>query len=47
MEKDIQELQEVIIQNDDDSFFCELEADRLRSRLQMASFQYGKNCHFF
>ncbi|KAL8163595.1 UNVERIFIED_CONTAM: hypothetical protein K2H54_031219, partial [Gekko kuhli] len=47
MEKEIQELQDVIVQNDDDSFFCELEADRLRSRLQMASFQYSKNCHFF
>nr|XP_056707857.1 centrosomal protein of 95 kDa [Euleptes europaea] len=46
MEKEIQELQDVIIQNDDDSFFCELEADRLRSRLQMASFQYSKNYHF-
>ncbi|XP_015279129.1 PREDICTED: centrosomal protein of 95 kDa [Gekko japonicus] len=47
MENEIQELQDVIIQNDDDSFFRELEADRLRSRLQMASFQYSKNCHFF
>ncbi|XP_060108593.1 centrosomal protein of 95 kDa [Heteronotia binoei] len=47
MEKEIEELQDVIIQNDDDSFFCELEADRLRSRLQMASFQYSKNRNFF
>ncbi|XP_077184543.1 centrosomal protein of 95 kDa isoform X2 [Paroedura picta] len=46
MEKEIKELQDVIIQNDDNSFFCELEADRLRARLQMASFQYSKNCHF-
>ncbi|XP_048343701.1 centrosomal protein of 95 kDa isoform X2 [Sphaerodactylus townsendi] len=46
MEKEIQELQDVITQNDDDSFFCDLEADRLRSRLQMASFQYSKNYHF-
>ncbi|EMP40179.1 Centrosomal protein of 95 kDa [Chelonia mydas] len=43
MEKDIQQLQTMITQNDDDSFFQELEAERLKSRLQMASFQYSKN----
>ncbi|XP_038228059.1 centrosomal protein of 95 kDa isoform X7 [Dermochelys coriacea] len=43
MEKDIQQLQSMITQNDDDSFFQELEAERLKSRLQMASFQYSKN----
>ncbi|KAM9371445.1 LOW QUALITY PROTEIN: centrosomal protein of 95 kDa [Phaethornis superciliosus] len=42
MEKEIQELQAAIIQSDDDTFFQELEADRLKSRLQMASFQYSK-----
>ncbi|XP_054833525.1 centrosomal protein of 95 kDa [Eublepharis macularius] len=47
IEKEIQELQDAIIQNDDNSFFRELEADRLRSRLQMASFQYSKNYHLF
>lgn len=46
MEKEIKELQDVITQADDDSFFRELEADRLKSRLQMASFQYSKNYHF-
>ncbi|CAM4554767.1 centrosomal protein of 95 kDa isoform X1 [Lepidochelys kempii] len=43
MEKEIQQLQTMITQNDDDSFFQELEAERLKSRLQMASFQYSKN----
>ncbi|NXO58793.1 CEP95 protein, partial [Aramus guarauna] len=43
MEKEIQQLQAAIMQSDDDTFFQELEADRLKSRLQMASFQYSKN----
>ncbi|NWX19395.1 CEP95 protein, partial [Aegotheles bennettii] len=43
MEKEIQQLQAAIVQRDDDTFFQELEADRLKSRLQMASFQYGKS----
>ncbi|NXU33598.1 CEP95 protein, partial [Drymodes brunneopygia] len=46
MEKEIQELQAAIMHNDDDTFFQELEADRLRSRLQIASFQYSQS-HFF
>ncbi|NXO76578.1 CEP95 protein, partial [Sitta europaea] len=45
MEKEIQQLQVAIMHNDDDTFFQELEADRLRSRLQMASFQYSQS-HF-
>ncbi|NXF99601.1 CEP95 protein, partial [Sakesphorus luctuosus] len=45
MEKEIQQLQAAIMQSDDDTFFQELEADRLRSRLQMASFQYSQG-HF-
>ncbi|NXR52750.1 CEP95 protein, partial [Hippolais icterina] len=45
MEKEIQQLQAAIMHNDDDTFFQELEADRLRSRLQMASFQYSQS-HF-
>ncbi|NXK32973.1 CEP95 protein, partial [Piprites chloris] len=45
MEKEIQQLQAAIMHNDDDTFFQELEADRLRSRLQMASFQYSQG-HF-
>ncbi|XP_021270420.1 centrosomal protein of 95 kDa isoform X2 [Numida meleagris] len=43
MEKEIQQLQTAIMQNDDETFFQELEADRLKSRLQMASFQYNKS----
>ncbi|CAI9624433.1 unnamed protein product [Staurois parvus] len=43
MEKEIQELQEMILRADEDVFFRELEADRLKRRLQMASFQYGKS----
>ncbi|KAM8943387.1 centrosomal protein of 95 kDa isoform 2-T2 [Lycaon pictus] len=43
MEKEIQQLQHMITQNDDDAFFRELEAERFRSRLHMASFQYSKN----
>ncbi|NWZ09836.1 CEP95 protein, partial [Agelaius phoeniceus] len=46
MEKEIQQLQAAIMHNDDDTFFQELEADRLRARLQMASFQYSQS-HFF
>ncbi|XP_054249790.1 centrosomal protein of 95 kDa [Indicator indicator] len=43
MEKEIEQLQAAIMQNDDDTFFQELEADRLKSRLQTASFQYSKS----
>nr|DBA21873.1 TPA: hypothetical protein GDO54_012991 [Pyxicephalus adspersus] len=43
MEKEIQELQGMILRADEDAFFRELEADRLKRRLQMASFQYGKS----
>ncbi|NXL92964.1 CEP95 protein, partial [Alectura lathami] len=43
MEKEIQQLQAAIMQNDEETFFQELEADRLKSRLQMASFQYSKS----
>ncbi|XP_062362097.1 centrosomal protein of 95 kDa isoform X2 [Cinclus cinclus] len=46
MEKEIQQLQVAIMHSDDDTFFQELEADRLRSRLQIASFQYSQS-HFF
>ncbi|XP_040293347.1 centrosomal protein of 95 kDa isoform X2 [Bufo bufo] len=43
MEKEIQELQEMILQTDEDAFFRELEAEGLKRRLQMASFQYSKS----
>ncbi|XP_061471527.1 centrosomal protein of 95 kDa isoform X2 [Rhineura floridana] len=46
MEKEIKELQDMITRTDDDSFFRELEADRLKSRLLVASFQYSKNYQF-
>uniref|UniRef100_A0A8C3QXX5 Centrosomal protein 95 n=1 Tax=Cyanoderma ruficeps TaxID=181631 RepID=A0A8C3QXX5_9PASS len=46
MEKEIQQLQAAIMHNDDDTFFQELEADRLRSRLQIASFQYSQSNFF-
>ncbi|NWZ37037.1 CEP95 protein, partial [Brachypodius atriceps] len=46
MEKEIEQLQAAIMHNDDDTFFQELEADRLRSRLRIASFQYSQS-HFF
>ncbi|XP_012892031.1 PREDICTED: centrosomal protein of 95 kDa [Dipodomys ordii] len=43
MEKEIQQLQCMITQNDEDAFFRELEAERFKARLQLASFQYSKN----
>ncbi|XP_011229705.1 centrosomal protein of 95 kDa isoform X1 [Ailuropoda melanoleuca] len=43
MEKEIQQLQHMITQNDEDSFFRELEAERFRARLHLAAFQYSKN----
>ncbi|XP_036983854.2 centrosomal protein of 95 kDa isoform X2 [Artibeus jamaicensis] len=43
MEKEIQQLQRMITQNDDDAFFRELEAERFKSRLHLASFQFCKN----
>ncbi|XP_008839822.1 centrosomal protein of 95 kDa isoform X3 [Nannospalax galili] len=43
MEKEIQQLQYMITQSDDDAFFQELEAERFKARLQLASFQYSKN----
>ncbi|XP_053231281.1 centrosomal protein of 95 kDa isoform X2 [Podarcis raffonei] len=46
MEKEIKELQDMITRDDDDSFFRELEADRLKTRLLVASFQYSKNYQF-
>ncbi|XP_043936816.1 centrosomal protein of 95 kDa [Protopterus annectens] len=43
MEKEIKELQDMITKDDDDAYFRELEAERLKHRIQMASFQYSKN----
>lgn len=42
MEKEIRELQDMITRDDDNVYFRELEAERLQSQLQMASFQYSK-----
>ncbi|XP_075946434.1 centrosomal protein of 95 kDa-like isoform X2 [Anarhichas minor] len=41
MEREIGELQKIIIQNDEDDHFQDLEVQALRSRVQMASFQYN------
>ncbi|XP_071987765.1 centrosomal protein of 95 kDa isoform X2 [Engystomops pustulosus] len=43
MEKEIQDLQELILRTDEDAFFRELEAERLKRRLHLASFQYSKS----
>ncbi|XP_018617385.2 centrosomal protein of 95 kDa-like isoform X1 [Scleropages formosus] len=41
MEREIRELQKIIIQNDEDDYFRDMEVERLRGRLHMASFQYA------
>ena len=38
MEKEICSLQEQIARDDDDSYFREVEADRVRRQLQMATY---------
>ena len=43
MEREIGELQKIIIQNDEDDFFQDLDVQRLQSRVHMASFQYNKS----
>ncbi|KAJ3614257.1 hypothetical protein NHX12_017831 [Muraenolepis orangiensis] len=43
MERDIGQLQSAIVQNDQDDFFRDLEVQRLRKRVQMASFQYSSS----
>ncbi|XP_030064292.1 centrosomal protein of 95 kDa [Microcaecilia unicolor] len=42
MEKEIQELQQLITKSNDDTFYCELEAERLKRKVQMASFYHSK-----
>lgn len=44
MEREINELQKIIIRDDEEDYFRELEVERLRRRVQMASFQYGASC---
>lgn len=44
MEREIGELQKIIVQDDDDDYFHGLEVQRLRGRVQMASFQYNTSC---
>lgn len=39
MEHEIEELQKIIRHNDEDDFIQDLEVQRLRTRMQMASFQ--------
>ncbi|XP_060920379.1 centrosomal protein of 95 kDa-like isoform X2 [Labrus mixtus] len=41
MEREIGELQQIIIENDQDDHIQDLEVQRLRSRVHMASFQYN------
>ncbi|XP_053493634.1 centrosomal protein of 95 kDa-like isoform X2 [Ictalurus furcatus] len=41
MEREISELQKLIVKDDEEDYFRELEVDRLRRKVQMASFQYG------
>ncbi|XP_068448608.1 centrosomal protein of 95 kDa-like isoform X3 [Clinocottus analis] len=41
MEREIGELQEIIVQNDKDDHFQDLEVQTLRNRVKMASFQYN------
>ncbi|KAL1006057.1 hypothetical protein UPYG_G00067300 [Umbra pygmaea] len=45
MEREIGELQRIIVQNDDDDYFRELDVQRLRSGVQMASFHYNSCLH--
>ncbi|XP_050967793.1 centrosomal protein of 95 kDa-like isoform X7 [Labeo rohita] len=44
MEKEIGELQKVIIQNDENNYFRDLDVEHLQKRVQMASFQYTTSC---
>ncbi|XP_058258924.1 centrosomal protein of 95 kDa-like isoform X3 [Hemibagrus wyckioides] len=46
MEREISELQKIIVQDDEEDYFRELEVERLRRRVQMASFQYGTSCTY-
>nr|XP_033817964.1 centrosomal protein of 95 kDa isoform X2 [Geotrypetes seraphini] len=43
MEKEIRELQFLITRNNDDTFYSELEAERLKRKVQMASFYHSKD----
>ena len=43
MEREVGELQAVIVHNDQDHFFQDLEVQRLRRRVQTASFQYERS----
>ncbi|XP_061578297.1 centrosomal protein of 95 kDa-like isoform X2 [Cololabis saira] len=44
MECEISELQRIIVQNDEDDHVQDVEVQRLRSRVHMASFQYNTSC---
>ncbi|XP_017290640.1 centrosomal protein of 95 kDa isoform X2 [Kryptolebias marmoratus] len=44
MEREISDLQRIIIRNDEDDHFQDLEVQRLRNRVHMASFQYNTSC---
>lgn len=38
MEKEIENLQDMIVRDDDDAYYREIEADRLRRQLQLATY---------
>ncbi|TSK62594.1 Centrosomal protein of 95 kDa [Bagarius yarrelli] len=46
MEREINELQQIIVQDNEEDYFHELEVERLHRRVQMASFQYGRSCTY-
>ncbi|XP_068178229.1 centrosomal protein of 95 kDa-like isoform X2 [Antennarius striatus] len=41
MEREIGEMQKIIVQNNEDDFFQDLEVQRMRNRIKTASFQYN------
>lgn len=41
MEREIEELQKIIVHNDEDDHIQGLEVQRLRNRIQMASFHFN------
>lgn len=47
MEREISDLQKIIVQDDEEDYFRELEVERLRRRVQMASFQYSTSCTYW
>lgn len=44
MEKEIVELQKIIVQNDEDDCFREADIQQLRQQMRVASFQFSSSC---